>query len=82
MSLPLHLAWSGLREFDLDQSRLRMSYYRIVLSEGTHDDLVEFLHRDLLLTTWPTLRMLISRHIRDVWDVAFDELAVSAGGAA
>ncbi|MFD7716286.1 transcriptional regulator, partial [Streptomyces sp. NPDC059814] len=29
VSLPLHLAWSGLTTFDLDQPRLRMSYYRI-----------------------------------------------------
>jgi hypothetical protein len=34
VSLPLHLAWSGLTTFDLDQPRLRMSYYRIVLTEG------------------------------------------------
>ncbi|MEU0355120.1 transcriptional regulator [Streptomyces cyaneofuscatus] len=80
--MPFQLAWSGLSEFDLGQPRLRMSYYRIVLSEGTHDDLVESLHRDLLLTMWPTWRMLISRHIRDVWDGAFDELAGSGGGAA
>ncbi|MFE2204058.1 hypothetical protein ACFXAR_02845, partial [Streptomyces rubiginosohelvolus] len=32
--LPLHLAWSGLTAFDLDQPRLRMSYYRIVGGGG------------------------------------------------
>ncbi|MEW1626263.1 transcriptional regulator [Streptomyces sp. NPDC089173] len=79
--LPLHLAWSGLREFDLDQPRLRMSFYRIVLAEGTHDDLVDYLDRDLLLTMWPTLRTLISRDIREVWESAFDELALSAWAA-
>ncbi|CAM5442983.1 transcriptional regulator [Streptomyces microflavus] len=82
VSLPLHLAWSGLREFDLDQPRLRMSYYRIVLGEGMHDDLVEYLNRDLLVPMWPTLRTLISRDIRDVWEGAFDELALSARTAA
>ncbi|MEV4878189.1 transcriptional regulator [Streptomyces cyaneofuscatus] len=82
VSLPLHLAWSGLREFDLDQPRLRMSCYRIVLAEGMHDDLVEYLDRDLLVTMWPTLRTLISRDLRDVWESAFDELALSARAAA
>ncbi|MEV7842836.1 transcriptional regulator [Streptomyces cyaneofuscatus] len=82
VSLPLHLAWSGLRVFDLDQPRLRMSYYRIVLAEGMHDDLEKYLNRDLLVTMWPTLRTLISRDIRDVWESAFDELALSAQAAA
>ncbi|MEV7248163.1 transcriptional regulator [Streptomyces cyaneofuscatus] len=82
VSLPLHLAWSGLREFDLEQPRLRMSYYRIVLAEGMQDDLVEYLDRDLLLTMWPTLRTLISRDLRDVWESAFHELALSARAAA
>ncbi|MEW1755303.1 transcriptional regulator [Streptomyces cyaneofuscatus] len=82
VSLPLHLAWSGLREFDLDQPRLRMSYYRIVLAEGMHDDLVDYLDRDLLVAMWPTLRTLISRDLRDVWESAFHELALSARAAA
>ncbi|CAM5251351.1 transcriptional regulator [Streptomyces cyaneofuscatus] len=59
-----------------------MSYYRIVLAEGMQDDLVEYLDRDLLLTMWPTLRTLISRDIRDVWESAFDELAIRARAAA
>jgi len=59
-----------------------MSYYRIVLAEGMHEDLVEYLDRDLLVTMWPTLRTLISRDIRDVWESAFDELALGARAAA
>lgn len=75
VKLPLHLAWSGLTEFDLDEPRLRMSYYRIVLAEALHDDLVQYLDRDLLISMWPTLRTLISRDLRDVWESAFTELA-------
>ncbi|GGZ10448.1 hypothetical protein GCM10010365_32110 [Streptomyces poonensis] len=74
MKLPLHLAWSGLTEFDLDQPRLRMSCYRIVLAEGLHDDLVQYLNRDLLISMWPTLRTLIRRDLRAVWEAAFAEL--------
>ncbi|MGO4750087.1 transcriptional regulator, partial [Streptomyces sp. 2MCAF27] len=37
VGLPLHMAWSGLTHFDLDQPRLRMSFYRIALAEGMHD---------------------------------------------
>ncbi|MEU3224470.1 transcriptional regulator [Streptomyces sp. NPDC006976] len=80
--LPLHLAWSGLTTFDLDQPRLRMSYYRIVLAEGQHDDLVQYLDRDLLVGLWPTLRTLVSRDVREVWESAFGELDGSARAAA
>ncbi|MER5847237.1 transcriptional regulator [Streptomyces sp. NPDC002012] len=80
--LPLHLAWSGLTTFDLDRPRLRMSYYRIVLAEGQHDDLVQYLNRDLLVGLWPTLRTLVSRDVREVWESAFGELAHSAQAAA
>ncbi|MFD5190081.1 transcriptional regulator [Streptomyces sp. NPDC058357] len=80
--LPLHLAWSGLTTFDLDRPRLRMSYYRIVLAEGRHDDLVQYLDQDLLVGLWPTLRTLVSRDVREVWESAFVELADSARTAA
>jgi hypothetical protein len=82
VTLPLHLAWSGLTTFDLDRPRLRMSYYRLVLAEGMHDDLVRYLERDLLISLWPTLRMLVSRDVREVWESAFDELADAAQAAA
>ncbi|WP_435975209.1 transcriptional regulator [Streptomyces sp. Qhu_M48] len=82
VDLPLHLAWSGLSRFDLDQPRLRMSCYRIVLAEGQHDDLVHYLNRELLVAMWPVLRTLISRDIRDVWEDAFEELTPDAQAAA
>ncbi|WP_030553206.1 hypothetical protein [Streptomyces exfoliatus] len=75
-------AWSGLSRFDLDQPRLRMSCYRIVLAEGQHDDLVRYLNRELLVAMWPVLRTLISRDIRDVWENAFHELAPHTRAAA
>ncbi|MFI0989459.1 transcriptional regulator [Streptomyces exfoliatus] len=82
VELPLHLAWSGLSRFDLDQPRLRMSCYRIVLAEGQQDDLVRYLNRELLVAMWPVLRTLISRDIRDVWENAFHELAPHTRAAA
>ena len=50
VELPLHAVWSGLRAFDLDRPRQRMSLYRTMLAEGMHDDLRRFLNADLLLT--------------------------------
>ncbi|MCQ8191012.1 transcriptional regulator [Streptomyces rugosispiralis] len=82
VSLPLHMAWSGLTQFDLDQPRMRMSFYRIALAEGMRDDLVQFLNHDLLISLWPVLRTLISRDIRDTWESTFTELAPSATAVA
>ncbi|WP_331728267.1 hypothetical protein [Streptomyces sp. NBC_00158] len=75
IELPLHVAWSGLRTYDLDRPRLRMGLYRTVLAEGQHEDLVKLLNRDLLAAQWPVLRTLVSRHVRQVWEDAFPELA-------
>ncbi|AZM93752.1 MULTISPECIES: hypothetical protein [Streptomyces] len=75
VELPLHVAWSGLRSYDLDRPRLRMGLYRTVLAEGQHEDLVKLLNRDLLAAQWPVLRTLVSRHVRQVWEETFPELA-------
>jgi hypothetical protein len=82
VELPLHVAWSGLRTYDLDRPRQRMSLYRTVLAEGQHDDLVAVLNRNLLLAQWPVLRTLVSRHIRHVWEDAFPMLASRTSDAA
>ncbi|MEU3407684.1 hypothetical protein ABZ766_27575 [Streptomyces sp. NPDC006670] len=82
VGLPLHVAWSGLRTYDLDRPRLRMGLYRTVLAEGQHEDLVKLLNRDLLIAQWPILRTLVSRHIRQVWEEAFPELSPAGSAAA
>ncbi|MGW1894184.1 hypothetical protein ACWCP6_28655 [Streptomyces sp. NPDC002004] len=79
--LPLHVAWSGLRTYDLDRPRLRMSLYRTVLAEGQRDDLTTLLNQDLLLAQWPVLRTLVSRHIRLVWEDAFPALRRTSAAA-
>ncbi|MFE9055689.1 transcriptional regulator [Streptomyces mutabilis] len=71
VTLSLHLARSGLTTFDLDQPRLWMYYYRIVLTEGAQHDLVRFLSRDLLVSLRPTLRTLVSRDVREVWESSY-----------
>ncbi|MEU6570423.1 hypothetical protein [Streptomyces parvulus] len=75
VALPLHVAWSGLTSYTLDRPKTRLGLYRIVLAEGQQDDLVAFLDRGLLIEQWPLLRRMISRHLRDVWEEAFPELA-------
>ncbi|MEU9607970.1 hypothetical protein [Streptomyces sp. NPDC048057] len=82
VTLPLHVVWSGLRTYDLDRPRSRMSLYRTVLAEGQRDDLVAYLNTDLLTSQWPVLRTLISRNVRDVWENAFLTLRPATTSAA
>ncbi|AWZ08262.1 MULTISPECIES: hypothetical protein [unclassified Streptomyces] len=82
VELPLNVAWSGLRAYDVDRPRLRMGLYRTVLAEGQHEDLVNLLDRELLLELWPVLRTLVSGHLREAWEDAFPELGAAAGSAA
>ncbi|MEU5839190.1 hypothetical protein ABZ820_36800 [Streptomyces diacarni] len=74
VALPLHVAWSGLREFRLEMPRQRMGLYRVVLAEGLRDDLCAYLNHELLNAQWPVLRTLISRTVREVWETAFPQL--------
>jgi hypothetical protein len=55
-----------------------MGLYRAVLAEGQRGDLIAFLDHGLLVAQWPVLRRLISRHVREVWEEAFRELAGTA----
>lgn len=78
MEAPGTVLWSGLRAFDLANERQRMSLYRTVLAEGMRKDLCDLLSRDILLRSWPTLRILVSTTVRGVWEERFSELRAMA----
>jgi hypothetical protein len=82
VELPLHIIWSGLRTYDLDRPRQWLGLHRTVLAEGQREDITRFPNRDLLLVQWPLLRTMISRHVREVWEDAFPELAHRVSRAA
>ena len=42
--LPRHLAWPGMREFDVTDDRLRRSLYGIVLTQGRRNDMARFVN--------------------------------------
>jgi hypothetical protein len=75
VQLPAHIAWSGLTAFDVDRPALCTSMYQIVLTEGLREDLAACLNRGLLVRHWPVIRTVVGRVIRDVWEMAFPELA-------
>ncbi|MET9111694.1 transcriptional regulator [Streptomyces zhihengii] len=76
--LPLHIAWSGMTSYDVDNPRQRIGLDRTVL----HDDLPRYLDQDLLLQLWPVLRTLVGRTVRAVWEDAFPQLADRTQAAA
>ena len=62
--LPRHLAWPGLREFDLSNDRLRRSLYGIVLTQGRRNDMARFVNARLLRADWPLLRISLDPKVR------------------
>ncbi|MFC4057512.1 hypothetical protein ACFOWE_04365 [Planomonospora corallina] len=68
VALPIHLAWSGLTEFDLADPRLRMSLYRTVITGGGRADAETYLNGELLRTDWPVLRRGIGSAYRRAWE--------------
>ncbi|WP_188114318.1 hypothetical protein [Streptomyces apricus] len=75
VELPVHVVWSGMSAYDLGKPRQRMGLYRTVLHEGLREGLPRYLHHELLLQLWPTLRRLVGRTVRSVWEDAFPQLA-------
>lgn len=67
-----HLAWSGRREFDLDDEYDCAALYKIVLEEGVEDDICRLLNRNLLLRRWADL--IPARQVRALWENRFPEL--------
>ena len=46
----------------------------MVIRELKTGTLAAYLNRQLLVSYWPVLRMLVGRIIRDAWESAFPEL--------
>ncbi|MEV4661107.1 hypothetical protein AB0J85_04080 [Micromonospora echinofusca] len=81
VTLPRHLDWSGHAEYDLGRTARLASMYKVVLTEAsTVGDLHTWLDADLLRRLWPTL--WLPPQLRQRWEEAFPELAVTRSNAA
>lgn len=74
--LPRELAWSGRREFDLDDAYDRAALYKIVLEEGGRQDFRRLLNEEVLRRHWPELRP--ARQVRARWEQRFPGLGHAA----
>jgi len=69
--LPLHLNWSEPgRDYDLSDRRQRARVYEIVLSEGTAQDISDYIDGALLVDLWPDLVM--PAQLRRAWQPLID----------
>jgi hypothetical protein len=66
--LPLHVAWSGRRVYDVGQEDQRLVLYALLLAEAQREDLERFVHRESLVSMWPQLRRLLGPHARREWE--------------
>lgn len=66
VELPLRVRWSGPpRIFDLTDRRERMLVYEQVMTEGTDDDVRDFVDVDQVFSMWDDL--VLPRHVRRAW---------------
>jgi hypothetical protein len=68
VTLPHRLYWSGSggpRTLDVTDPAERRLLYRIVLTEGTEEDVCSLLDLAVLRDLWPTL--WLSPHVREAW---------------
>jgi hypothetical protein len=72
VTLPRDVAWSGRREFDLDDEYDRAAMYKIVLEEGREADQRRLLNWRLLRRDWRNL--FPARQARALWENRFPEL--------
>jgi hypothetical protein len=68
VELPVHVAWSGRRAYDVGDDNQRLVLYALLLAEAQREDLEQFLHRESLVSMWPRLRQLLGPHARREWE--------------
>ena len=68
IELPLHVAWSGRRVYDVGREDQRLVLYALLLAEAPREDLERFVHRESLVSIWPRLRRLLGPHARREWE--------------
>jgi hypothetical protein len=68
VELPLHVAWSRRRVYDVGEEDQRLVLYALLLAEAQQEDLERFVHRESLVSIWPRLRRLLGPHARREWE--------------
>lgn len=73
VTLPHSVFWApGSKTLSIDCEATRMQAYQAVLSEGTVEQVREYVNRDLLIEMWPRLNVPI--RVAKGWEQRFPEL--------
>ena len=75
--LPLAVAWTGRREYDLDDpADARVLYERVIVEASDASDLQRLLDADTLRRLWSDL--FLPGRVRATWEARFPELITAA----
>ncbi|MET7748862.1 hypothetical protein [Micromonospora sp. NPDC005367] len=75
VELPVRLAWSGPTDFDVSDPRERLTLYCLLLDCGQRDDIIRYIHPELLRRDWPRVRRLTARRLISLWERRLPDLA-------
>lgn len=77
VELPLTLAWTGRRNYDLeDPADTNILYERVIVEAADAKDLSRLLNADRLRATWP--KLFLPRRVRRLRETQFPELSAAA----
>ena len=62
--LPRHLAFPGIREYDVTDDESRRSMYGIVLTQGQRNDVARYLNPHFLRQDWPLIAGALDAKLR------------------
>lgn len=77
VDLPIRLAWSGLRQFDVADPAQRLTLYRTLMDCGQLHDIIKYVNPEFLVGDWPRIRRLTARRLVTLWEQRLPELASS-----
>ncbi|MCU1482256.1 MAG: hypothetical protein JWQ19_3042 [Subtercola sp.] len=72
VQLPRWVYWGPNSVVDLDTEWGVIKAYQATIQEGSTEDQVQILNRDVLISVWPELRM--PPRVRQLWEGRFPEL--------
>jgi len=77
IELPLRLAWSGRRTYNLDDpSDLAVLYERVIVEAASVTDLTSLLNQEILVRVWNDLYLPFQ--VRSQWESRFPTLSRAA----
>jgi hypothetical protein len=76
VELPQRLAWTGRREYNLDDELDVVVLYERIIVEALDDNDLSLLSGEVLTSTWS--RLYLPARVRVLWQTRFPQLAAAA----